>query len=250
MRTALNIRWAVLSIGLMLVAGIASAQSQGVSTSAADLHYRAGVELMRSEKWSEAADEFRGAIAADPSMVLAHYNLGQCRMAERRYVEAAAAYKAAKNAYTDLNNLGQKESAAHQRDLQNEIRDLRDAIDQLHLLKDGSGQRREQEINARIQLLEGMQYKDGRPPTMPAEFPLALGSAYFRQQKMDEALVEYQEAVRINPKLGAAHNNLAVIHLLAGRPKEAESELNAARKNGFHINPQLEADIKKAKASS
>ena len=84
---------------------------------------------------------------------------------------------------------------------------------------------------------------------MPAEFPLALGSAYFRQEKLQEAKAEYEEATRLNPKLGAAHNNLAVIYLLTGLPAEAETELSRAEKSGFAVNPRLKEDIKKAKAA-
>ena len=105
------------------------------------------------------------------------------------------------------------------------------------------------EIDSRIRLLESMQFKGNTRPEMPAEFPLALGSAYFRQQKLLEAKAEYQEATRLNPKLGAAHNNLAVIYLLTGLPAEAETELSRAEKTGFAVNPRLKEDIKKAKAA-
>ena len=71
----------------------------------ADRHYRAGVEFMQSESWDQAADEFRAALAADPDMVLAHYNLGQCRMAQKRYVEAVAAYRNTKDAFTRMGHL-------------------------------------------------------------------------------------------------------------------------------------------------
>jgi len=94
-----------------------------------------------------------------------------------------------------------------------------------------------------------MQFKGNVRPAMPAEFPLALGSAYFRQQKLQEAKAEYEEATRLNPKLGAAHNNLAVIYLLTGLPAEAETELSRAEKTGFAVNPRLKEDIKKAKAA-
>ena len=63
-----------------------------------------------------------------------------------------------------------------------------------------------------------------------------------------EAKAEYEEATRPNPKLGPAHNNLAVIYLLTGLPAEAETELSRAEKSGFPVNPHLKEDIKKAKA--
>ena len=212
----------------------------------AERHYRSGVEAMRAESWDQAAEEFRAAATADPDMVLAHYNLGQCRMAQKRYVEAVAAYRSTKEAFLHAGHLSEAERAAGERDIQDQLRGLRDNLNLLNLIKDGSAERRAMEIENRIRLLESMRLKGGRPPQMPAEFPLALGSAYFRQEKLAEARTEYEEAVRLNPKLGAAHNNLAVINLLTGHPAEARAALEAARKSGFHVNPQLEADIKSA----
>jgi Tfp pilus assembly protein PilF len=83
---------------------------------------------------------------------------------------------------------------------------------------------------------------------VPAEIFLALGSAYFRQQKLEDAEREYAEAVRINRKLGAAHNNLAVIYLLTGRLDLAEESVKQAERNGFKVNPRLKDDLKAAKA--
>ena len=215
----------------------------------AERHYRAGVEYMQSESFEEAAEEFRAALVSDPDMVLAHYNLGQCRMAQRRYVEAAAAYRNTKDAFTRMGQLSEQDREKGERDRQDEIRGLRDNLTQLHTVKDGSAERRAMEIDSRIRLLESMQFKGNVRPAMPAEFPLALGSAYFRQEKLQEAQAEYEEATKLNPKLGAAHNNLAVIYLMTGLPAEAETELTRAEKSGFKINPRLKEDIKKAKAA-
>lgn len=211
--------------------------------------YRAGVESMQSEAYEKAAEEFRAAIAADPDMVLAHYNLGQCRMAQKRYVEAAAAYRNTKDAFTHVGNLSEQDREASERDRQDEIRGLRDNLTLLNSMRVGSIERRTIEIENRIRLLESMKFKGNVRPEMPAEFPLALGSAYFRQEKLQEAKAEYQEATKLNSKLGAAHNNLAVIYLMTGLPAEAETELARAEKSGFPINPRLREDIKKAKAA-
>src|SRR5258708_19175199 len=216
----------------------------------AERHSRAGVESMKSEAWDEAAEEFRAAIAADPDMVLAHYSLGQCRMAERRYVEAVAAYRSPKDAFIRMGQLSEQDREAGERDRQDEIRGLRDNLNLLNTTKDGSADRRAMEIESRIRLLESMRFKGNQRPEMPAEFPLALGSAYFREQKLAEAEAEYAEAVRLNPKLGAAHNNLAVIYLMTGRPADAESAIKRAEKSGLPVNAHLKEDIKKANAQA
>ena len=55
----------------------------------------------------------------------------------------------------------------------------------------------------------------------------------------------WEAAVQADPKLGEAHNNLAVYYLLSGRKAEAENAVKMAEKAGFKVNPQLKADIKK-----
>ena len=238
----------VLAVVLSLAARARAAEPHKARD--AERHYRAGVESMKSEAWDEAADEFRAAIAADPDMVLAHYNLGQCRMAQRRYVEAVAAYRNTKDAFIRIGQLSEQDREAGERDRQDEIRGLRDNLNLLNTIKDGSADRRAMEIESRIRLLESMRFKGNQRPEMPAEFPLALGSAYFRQQKLAEAEAEYVEAATLNPKLGAAHNNLAVIYLMTGRPVDAESALKRAEKSGFPVNAHLKEDIKKANAQA
>jgi tetratricopeptide (TPR) repeat protein len=238
--------WKACVLAVLLGVAVQAAAATPEKAREADRHYRAGVEAMKAESWDEAAEEFRAATAADPDMVLAHYNLGQCRMAQRRYVEATAAYRGTKEAFTRAGNFTATEREAGERDIQDQIRGLRDNLNLLNTVKDGSADRRAMEIENKIRLLESMRMKGGRPPQMPAEFPLALGSAYFRQEKLAEAKAEYEEAVRLNPKLGPAHNNLAVINLLTGHPAEAKAALDAAKKSGFAVNPQLESDIKKA----
>ena len=85
------------------------------------------------------------------------------------------------------------------------------------------------------------------PTEVPAEFSLALGSAYLRSGRMDDAQKAYAEAIKVNPKLGEAHNNLAFVYFRAGRLDEAENELKAAEKVGFPVNPRFKDDVQKAK---
>ena len=82
----------------------------------------------------------------------------------------------------------------------------------------------------------------------PPEVLLALGSAFFRNGDRDAAEVEWKAAIEVNPKLGEAHNNLAVIYMTSGRFKEADAEVKAAEKTGFRVNPQFKDDPKKAAA--
>jgi tetratricopeptide (TPR) repeat protein len=106
----------------------------------------------------------------------------------------------------------------------------------------------EAQLESRLEELEGM--KRGRrfdkaETAVPGEVHLALGSAHYRNNQRPEAEVSWQAAVAANPKLGEAHNNLAVIYMTSGRRKEAEEAIKAAEKTKFRVNPQLKADIAK-----
>jgi len=65
---------------------------------------------------------------------------------------------------------------------------------------------------------------------------------------MADAEREYRAAIAVDPKLGEAHNNLAVVCMLTGRFADAEQEIKAAEKSGFRVNPQLKEDLQKAAA--
>jgi len=84
----------------------------------------------------------------------------------------------------------------------------------------------------------------------PAEALLSLGSAYFRNGDREAAETEWKAAIEVNPKLGEAHNNLAVVYMQTGRFDAAEAEIKAAEKSGFRVNPQLKQDLKAARGKS
>jgi tetratricopeptide (TPR) repeat protein len=244
-------RRVVAGVMLALAAAVALAAQLPENARLALARYKEGVDQMRVEQWEEAAESFKAAFALDPHMVLAAYNLGQCRMAQKRFVEAVAAYKTARTAFEDLSTLSQKERGQRDRARRDEINALRDSLARLHTMT-GKGiteMAYQTRFEDRIRLLESMEMKGDTPPPVPAEMPLALGSAYFRQEKLEDAERAYREAVSLNPKLGAAHNNLAVICLLTGRVDEAEAETRLAEESGFKVNPRLKEDIARAKAT-
>jgi Flp pilus assembly protein TadD len=83
---------------------------------------------------------------------------------------------------------------------------------------------------------------------LPPGLSLALGSAYFRTGRLEDAEREYRAAIVAAPTLGEPHSNLAVVLLLTGRPDEAKDQLALAEKSGFKPPPGLRADIEKALA--
>jgi tetratricopeptide (TPR) repeat protein len=216
-------------------------------------HYRAGEEQMRAESFAEAAAEFRIAGRLDPLFDLAHYSLGQAYMALKRYPEAVEAYLACRKAIRVKASLDLKDWATLERRRDDELRELQQAIQavQSGVIKTSSRDNMILRLEERVRVLEEgrMRGTQGRFE-LPAEVSLALGSAYFRQGLLSDAERAYREAIKTNAKLGAAHNNLAVVYLRTGRLKESQEELRRAEKAGFNVSPRLKDDLKKAREAT
>ena len=215
-------------------------------------HYRAGQELMRAEQFEKAEKEFAQAIERDPLLTLAHYGRGQALMALQQYPSAVQAFIGCREAHRTIFSLMQSQTAAVDRRADEEIRELKDTINSLRSgrVKSMGGvastvDTRVAQLEGRIRDLERMRQQSTGTFEPPAEVSLALGSAYFRNKQPDDAEREWLAAVAVNPRLGEAHNNLAVVHMLKGRRKEAEDAVRAAERAGYRVNPGLKADIRK-----
>jgi tetratricopeptide (TPR) repeat protein len=242
---------AVLSV--TLTTAVVAGQVPLDQATEAQRRYKAGVELMSAEKCNEAVGEFKAAVALDPFMALAHYNLGQCHMLQKDYASALSAFTACREAFERLSSMSRDEREARERLRRDEINELKDDLVRLKFLTSQGDTHADitavgMRMEDRLRQLESMQHKD-RPgeSTVPAGVYLALGSANFRLGKLEDAEREYRQAVRSDARLGAAHNNLAVIYLMTGRPNEAEASMKLAEKNGFRVSPAFKEDVKAAK---
>ena len=77
---------------------------------------------------------------------------------------------------------------------------------------------------------------------------MSLGSAQYRNGNAAEAEESWLAAVAADPRIGEAHNNLAVIYMESGRLDEAEKAVKAAEKAGLKVSPALKEAIRKRKA--
>jgi tetratricopeptide (TPR) repeat protein len=209
-------------------------------------HYRAGEEHMLSEAFEQAAREFKTATELDPSFVLAYYSLGQARMALKRYPEAVEAYTTGRDLIVREASLDRRAKADMDRRRRDEIQEMEDSLVRLRMghIK-GATQGQQIALEQRISVLKDQQMRgdDGRV-RVPAELSLGLGSAYFRLRQLEPAEQNFRAAIAVDGKLGAAHNNLAVICMLSGRFDEAAREIQAAEKAGFTVSPQFKHDLK------
>lgn len=215
-------------------------------------HYQAGTQAMTAEHYAEAADEFEQAVKLDPLLVLAHYGLGQARMALKDYPAAVRAYLGCRKAFhDDVASQIQRDSGWEQR-LDAQIRAVEDQMAIIGSGRPASGFSRPLSSLNPAQLqqqLDSLRTRRKRGASVDTRTPpwisIALGGAYFRNGALADAEREYKAALEVDPKVGEAHNNLAVVYLLTKRPADAEREVALAEKAGFKVPEGLKRDIRR-----
>jgi len=214
-------------------------------------HFQLGQVALHNEKYDEAEREFQTSITLDPSFELARYGLGQTYMATKRFKDAISAFIACRDVIHANNAIDATDETARQRRIDDNIVALED---QKRVYQQpgrnggspGAGNYLKQ-LDIQLGTLKEERHRPASPETAtPGWLSLALGSAYFRIDDVANAEQEYRNAVTVTPKLGEAHNNLAVVLLTTGRAKEAAAELDAAEKAGYKVNPQLKEDVRAA----
>jgi tetratricopeptide (TPR) repeat protein len=211
--------------------------------------YRTGQEFFMSEKFERAAEEFTKATQKDPLFTLAHYQAGQSYMNLKRYASAIKAFRECIESTRALYQLAATNRFEVEKRRDDEIHEMRESILMMRAMaskdpRGGYGLRAER-AEQHLHDLESQRTSLAGGYHPPAEVLLSLGSAYFRNGDRDAAETQWKAAVEVSPRLGEAHNNLAVVYMQTGRLAEAEAELKAAEKAGFRVNPQLKEDVKK-----
>jgi tetratricopeptide (TPR) repeat protein len=253
--TALLVLW---MLGFAGVAGGQVPTPKGASLEArrANEHYKNGWEQMRKEAWDQAAQEFQSAIDNDARFALAYYALGRAEMARRNFAKAIAAYQTCREQYLHVSGERYSSQFDSKRRIEDRMLEIQTAIQQAQQGPSGKGSTQSQQLYIRelqTALMTLQQARDRTDnleiqATVPYFVPMALGAAYFRSGRFDDAEREYKAAIAANPASGETHSNLAVLYLMTDRLAEAEAEVSAAEKSGFKVNENLKADIRKKRS--
>lgn len=228
--------------------------------------YGRAQELLDAGHGAEAEEQLLTATRLDPLLLLGHYGLGEIYMAQKRFPEAVKAFTACKEAFRCM-GLSLAERLEIRKLLDEASRELSDAVRRVEQLRMARALILWQELNRAspptmgqsallVQQLEKrlMQLEEWKrrlnQPRPPAQVFLALGAAYFHTGSLVDAEREYREALEVDPRLGDAHNNLAVVYMLTDRLEDAEREVKLAEKAGTPVNPRLKDEIKKRKAQA
>ena len=225
--------------------------------------YQAGKGLILAEKWEEAAARLEDAVRIDRTIPLAHYGLGEARLALRNAPEALAAFLDCRAAYQCL--LASPDALADlERMRREEEQILRDAMTRLERDSIVRTVIKGQEVNRALEIpreemrrrihamedrLDELHKARGLRPAEPPELAFALGNAYVQTGSFTDAEREFRAALAARPGWGDVHHNLAVVMLAMNRADEADAEVKKARKAGVAVHPRLEEEIKKRRAT-
>jgi len=237
----------VLAFVTLVASSPAFAQNPADRSRAATQN-RLGWDYMKAESWDKAAAAFQSAIDIDPTFEVPYYGLGRADMALKQYVAAIAALTKCRELY--LAQVGRQFANAQeaQRYRQDRITEIDEQIRQVNSMPPSTQQQDQlrQLGNHRRDIQDAITkgVNVNMNATVPPWVSLSLGSAYFRAGKIADAEREYKATIAADNKSGEAHTNLAVVYLETGRFSDALNEINAAKKTGFKVNPELEKTIR------
>lgn len=221
--------------------------------------YEAGVAHLRNEAFEAALKAFQQAVEIDPSFDMAYYMLGRTHMAMRNYVPATVALSRSRDLFQADSTRQFTNKQQRQQLTRDRIRDLDQLIENTLRAADLPAN-----VTRRYSMLQDVRLYEERKrqlqdrdrddalqstTAVPAFVSLALGSAYFRSGKLQEAEQAYLATIAVDPKVGEAHNNLAVVYMETGRYDQAEKSVKAAEKAGLKVQQALKDEIKKRKST-
>ena len=224
----------------------------------AQQHDRAGWTRADAKDFDGAAREFEAALQIYPEYADALHGLGKARMALKDYAAAMRALERCRDAYAQEGTRDAEQRLLANRARQNQVETLRRRLADLEgpqatsvTSRGGAPSTSNEVLELKQQIREILGQREsgpatGKPSPVPAFVSLALGSAYFRMDRLRDAEREFRAAIAVDPKFGEAHSNLALVCLLTGRAAEAQEHVKIAEEARFTVNPELKRQIRDA----
>jgi len=198
-------------LGMLMAVGVGLLSAQNDATPSAKAHVGKGYDLVQNDRYGEAAQEFRAALALDPGAVDARYQLAVCLLALGEPSQSRIEFERLRT------TAGNDPSIAYY-------------LARLDLL-DGHA------ADAIRRLLPLMAH----PPFRDAAF--YLGSAYLSHGDLDDAIKWLREAAQLDPHDFRAHYRLARVLQQKGLHAEAEQEYTQSTAMREHYNESARQSV-------
>lgn len=246
--------WAMLAVALILQAP-APRTTLSPDLKRAQQHDERGWTRVDAKDYAGAVRDFEAALQIYPEFADALHGLGKARMALKDYDGAARALERARDSYGRSGTEDAEYRLLANRAKEDQLRLLRQRLADLENASgpsSGAGILGTTELlNLKQQIRDLQGDRDvgpstGEPRPVPPFISLALGSAYFRLDRLADAERQFRAAIAVDPKFGEAHSNLALVCLLTGRPQDAQAHVRIAEEARFKVNPELKRQIREA----
>jgi tetratricopeptide (TPR) repeat protein len=185
-------------------------------------------------------------VHADASFVLAQLQLKRKEFsralasiadAEKNFASISQFHNITYQQY--LQDLRQK-----RQDLQEQLGRMEDALRNVSSDQKGSLEEAMRGVSSSIQQID-LLLKSPVPTAIeiPADYFYIHGNILYQIGMLDDAAARYQEALRRDPRLGNAYNNLALVSFSRGRYEDALNCLLRAEGAGVKINPEFKKTV-------
>lgn len=198
-----------------------------------------------------AVSAFQAALQINPDYADALHGLGKANMALQRYSDAVSALERCRDAYRHRGSADAERRLIEDGARQTQIDKLKQELARAQQTADQSIGSNTYLASLRQQIHALERVRDPGPVVaeegeVPPFISLALGSAYFRVERLKDAERLFRDAIAADPKFGEAHSNLALVCLVTGRAKEADEHIRLAEEAGFKVNPELKRRVREA----
>ena len=209
-------------LGLAIVASQQTATKKSVSLKSeaisldADEYYQQAEKSLAAGKIDEAIANHQRAIAQNPSFAVSYRALGDI------YKRQNILDKAAEHYYKSV-QLKPNYCHAYQRlgDVLQKQGNVDEAIAAYRRCLEINSQQTEVQKKLKQLLAEsGPTAPEPAVPKLPSEY-YQMGEAYYKEGKLDDALVAHQKAIELNPNLALSYRSIGDIFVRKGQPEKA-----------------------------
>ena len=238
----------IRSLMVALVSACTAVAQTPADRNKARTQNRLGWDYMKGEQFESAVRAFQSAVDTDPTFEMPWYGLGRAHLALKQFVSATSALERCRALYEQQAGRHFTNQQEAQRFRQDRLMEIDEMIRQVQAgpqtlqRQDQMRQLQEQRRQVQESITRGSSVTiEG---STPAWVSLSLGSAYFRSGNLENAERAFKAAVDADRRSGEALSNLAVVYFETERFDLALSSIEAAKKTGFRVNPELERTIR------
>ena len=223
----------------------------------ASVAYEKALGKMRAKDLDGALDALVTCFEQMPDYPDGHFLKARILYTEKEYTRALGEVEAARAGWEKVADLRDRMEKGKRKPIEERIQSKDQAIyDQRSLLATAPPEQRRM-IEARIQqlqferdtLVRELQQWNVAPERVPAPYSALHGTILLRLDRPDEAVPRFEEALATDPGSSEAANNLASIYHLSGKNEKAMEIVQAAKKQGAKLHPDLEKSIAAALAA-